>query len=100
MIHEKWAVDKDYKVISSAILQENLASLRAKAGLSQEELANIIGVSRQTYYSIEAGNKDLSWSTYLSLIFFYHELDSTKEMLNELKIFPIELFLRFNSVTD
>lgn len=35
------------------ILTEELPVLRAKIGLSQEDLSEIIGISRQTYSSIE-----------------------------------------------
>lgn len=39
------------------ILREELPILRAKAKISQEELAQKIGVSRQTYSSIETGKE-------------------------------------------
>ena len=39
MIREKWHVDKNYKDLSIEIMQENLAALRAKAGLNQEEIS-------------------------------------------------------------
>lgn len=35
------------------VLTEELPVLRAKIGISQGELSNIIGVSRQTYSAIE-----------------------------------------------
>lgn len=96
MIREKWALSSDYKETSTIILQDSLAALRAKAGVNQEELANIIGVSRQTYYAIETGKKVMSWNTYMSLIFFYHELNSTKDMIDELRVYPVELFMKMN----
>lgn len=96
MIRQRWNAEKSYKETCMIILQDNLSALRAKADITQEELSNIIGVSRQTYYAIEGKKKVLSWNTYLSLIFFYSELDSTKEMLNELKVFPLELIMQFN----
>ena len=34
-------------------LTDELPALRAKLGLSQDELSNIIGISRQTYSGIE-----------------------------------------------
>lgn len=96
MIREKWALSSNYKETSTIILQDSLAALRAKAGVNQEELANIIGVSRQTYYAIETGKKVMSWNTYMSLIFFYHELNSTKDMIDELRVYPVELFMKMN----
>lgn len=96
MIRDKWLITPQYKETSIAILQENLSALRVKAAISQEELANLIGVSRQTYYGIETGKREMSWTTYIALIFFFHKFNSTKEMIDELKIYPIELIMRFN----
>ncbi len=96
MIREKYYISKKYKDLSMKILQDNLSALRARADITQEELANIIGISRQTYYAIESKKKQMSWNIFMSMIFFFHELKSTSEMLKELKIYPIDLILRFN----
>ena len=96
MIREKWRVNKEYKDISMEILQENLSALRAKAGITQEELANILGISRQTYYAIESKKKQMTWNTFMSIIFFFHEIKSTSRMLDDLKIYPIDLITKFN----
>ena len=96
MISEKWQINKDYKNISIAILQDNLSALRAKAGINQEELANIIGISRQTYYAYETKKQTMNWNTFMATIFFFHKINSTSTMLNELKVYPIDLFDRFN----
>ncbi|MBR3990801.1 MAG: helix-turn-helix transcriptional regulator [Clostridia bacterium] len=40
---------------SSLILRNNLASARKEKGLSQAELARMVGVSRNTVSSIETG---------------------------------------------
>lgn len=96
MIREKWYISKKYKDLSMEILQDNLSALRARADITQEELANILGISRQTYYAIESKKKQMSWNIFMSMIFFFHELKSTSEMLEELKIYPIDLILRFN----
>lgn len=96
MIRDKWAVSDDYKEASIVILRDNLASLRAKVGINQEELANIIGLSRQSYYAIENKKKPMSWSTYLSLMFFFSMCTASAEMLKELRIYPIDLVMRFN----
>lgn len=96
MIRDKWLISKEYKSSSISILCDNLAALRARIGVTQEELANVIGVSRQTYYGIENGAKSMTWAIYLSLIFFFNCVDDTSEMLKELRIFPIDLVCRFN----
>lgn len=63
-----------------AMLREELPILRAKAKISQEELAQKIGVSRQTYSSIETGKRDMTWTTFMALIAFFQNCDSTKDM--------------------
>ena len=60
MVQEKYLITNDYKTASIEILVENLAALRARIGITQEELANIIGVSRQTYYSLETGKREIN----------------------------------------
>ena len=96
MIRKKWLIPERYKEVSISLLQHNLASLRARIGISQEEIANIIGVTRQTYYAIESGKRVMMWGTFLSLLFFFNSIDATAEMMRELRIFPIELVMRFN----
>lgn len=96
MVREKYLVTDDYKKASVEILIENLASLRARIGITQEELANIIGVSRQTYYSLETGKREMPWSTFLAIIFVFNSVRETSEMIRELKIYPIDLVMRFN----
>ena len=66
-----WSISKEEKKKLITMLAPELVVLRAKAGISQEELSDLIGVSRQTYSAIERGAKQMSWSTFLSLILFY-----------------------------
>lgn len=80
-------------------LTSKLAALRAQADISQEDLSNIIGISRQTYYAIESRKKVMSWNTYLSLIFFYDSVEETSRMIRELGAFPTQLVEQFNDVT-
>lgn len=69
-------------------LSDELPMLRAKAGVTQAELANLIGISRQTYCAMETGVKEMSWSTYLSLIFIYDSMPSTSQIIRKLGIYP------------
>ena len=50
------------------LLRKELPVLRAKARVSQGEIAEKIGISRQTYSSIETGKREMSWTTFLALI--------------------------------
>ncbi len=69
-------------------LAENLPALRAKVGVSQGDLAQLIGVSRQTYCAVESGLRRMSWSTFLSLILFFDYNQATHQMLRSIDAFP------------
>lgn len=78
-------LDKD-KLID--ILTDELPALRAKLGLSQDELSNIIGISRQTYSGIENKKRKMSWNTFLSLILLFGYNDKTAAYINAVGVFP------------
>lgn len=96
MVREKYLVTEDYRKASIEILTDNLASLRARIGITQEELASDIGISRQTYYAFETGKREISWTIYLAIIFFFDCIKLTSEMIRELRIYPVDLVLRLN----
>lgn len=64
-------------------LVNDLPVLRARLGISQEELALKIGVSRQTYNSYEAKKRPVPWSVCISLITFFASNEKTREMLKK-----------------
>ena len=82
MSSQNWD-DMRSEVIS--LLRNELPVLRAKARVSQEEIANKIGISRQTYSSIETGKREMSLTTFLALIAFFQNTESTKQMLNNIE---------------
>lgn len=97
MDHEsRWLLTDAEKDGYIATLTPNLAILRTQADISQEELANLIGVSRQTYSSIERNMRRMSWSTYLSLVLFYDYNQKTHNLMRSLSVFPTELIVLFN----
>lgn len=96
----KWLLTDEEKDSFIATLTPNLTVLRTKAEISQEELANLIGVSRQTYNAIERKIRKMAWSTYLSLVLFYDHNQKTHKMIRQLSIFPQELIIRFNNGLD
>lgn len=61
-IESKWLLTDEEKDSFIATLTPNLTVLRTKAEISQEELANLIGVSRQTYSAIERKVRRMAWS--------------------------------------
>lgn len=81
-------LDKDNLIKT---LTNNLPVLRAKLQISQDELSNIIGISRQTYSSIETMKKKMSWSTFLTLVLFFGCNEGTATMLDNMGILSPEL---------
>lgn len=66
------------------LLRNELPVLRAKARVSQEELAKKIGISRQTYSSLETGKREMSWTTFLALIAYFQNNENTNKMISEI----------------
>ena len=92
----KWALSDEEKDKFIDSLAAELPMLRAKAGVPQDELAKLIGISRQTYGFIERKEKRMSWNTYLSLILFFDYNQSTHKTIRNLSAFPTVLFNRIN----
>ena len=96
----KWLLSDAEKDEFIATLTPNLPALRTLAEISQEDLANLLGISRQTYSAIERKLRRMSWSTYLSLILFFDHNQKSHKMLRALSLFPKELITRFNDGID
>ena len=79
--------DMDFKNTYIDKLTEHLSMLRAKAGVSQAEIAKVLGIARQTYSAIECGRKKMSWNTFLSLVFFFRENPKTNNVISVLNIY-------------
>ena len=95
MKNAKWKMNEKEKKRFIAALAGELVSLRSKAGISQGELAAVLGVSRQTYGSIERGDRHMTWNMFLSLILFFDYDKQTHPELRKLGISPREVFSRF-----
>lgn len=78
------------------ILTENLPVLRAKIAITQEDLCEIVGISRQTYSAIETKKRKMSWNVFLSLIMFFTHNDKTVPIIESIGAFPDELMESFN----
>lgn len=95
-----WSISKEKKQEYIDRLLPHLAALRARAGLSQDELSGLIGVSRQTYCLTESGARTLSWNTYLSIVMFFDYNCKTHDILRGIGAFPEDLFYEFNPGED
>ncbi len=96
----KWQLNEAEKDAYIAALTAHLPTLRAQAEISQEELATLMGVSRQTYSAIERRVRPMSWGTYLSLVLFFDHNKKTHRLIRLLDIFPQDLITRFNDGVD
>lgn len=73
------------------ILTDELPVLRAKIGISQDDISGIIGISRQTYNAIETKKRKMSWNTYMSLILFFGYNEKTTNIVESIGAFPSSL---------
>lgn len=85
-------VDKSEKEELILALTEILPLLRAAIGISQGEIAEYIGVSRQTYCAFEIGKRQMSWNTFLSLFLFFISNAETNNLLKTKKEFIAQVY--------
>ncbi len=86
----KWSFSSAEKKKYIAALTECLRELREASGITQGDLAEIAGVSRQTYGSIELKKRDMSWNTYMSLIFYFDYNPRTHGIIRKRGLFYSE----------
>ena len=79
------------------VMAENLPVLRAKLSLTQTELADVIGVSRQTIATAETGAREMSWNTFISLLFLFMHNGPTNDLLPILGIYTPEISSLFTA---
>ena len=72
-------------------MTQSLPALRTMLQLSQAQLAELIGVGRQTLVAFETGKRKMTWNTFLSLLFVFSQRQETRELLNVLGIYTDEL---------
>ena len=92
-INIKAANEQERNLYINRLLDE-LPVLRTMLGISQDELANLLGISRQTYSSMETKRRKMSWPLFLSLILIFDNSEQTHEHLRQSGVFPQRLFNR------
>ena len=82
------------------LMAENLVVLRTKLDLTQDEIAELIGASRQTLSLIERGVRPMMWDTFMSLLLLFQNNESTRVMLPMLGLYTPELekYLNFTDL--
>lgn len=68
------------------ILSKELPVLRKINNLTQKDLGDIIGVSRQTVTNIESGKSEMKWTTFLAIMFVFSLDHGSVEYLRRLDI--------------
>ena len=92
----RWDItDEQKKRILSTLVPE-LKLLRAKADITQDDLAGVIGISRQSYCQIENGNKEMPWNICLSIIFFFSVVKETSKLVYTLGVYPSDFIQQVN----
>ena len=69
----------------------NLPVLRRARGLSQTELAELLGVARATVAVVENRKRKLSWEMYLALVLIFSKNEATEKLLYALNVYDEEV---------
>ena len=72
-------IDTEGKQLLCKNMAENLPVLRAKVGLSQDELAVRLGFSRQTISAIENWKRKMHLSTFAAITLFFSNNNEIRE---------------------
>lgn len=75
-------------------LVDELPVLRTKLGISQDEMASMLGITRQTYSTIETRRRKMSWAVFLSLILIFDNSEQTHEYIRKSGLFPNKILNR------
>lgn len=86
-----WRLTKEEKDNLIARLTAELPALRGAVKATQDDIANAIGVSRQTYNAIESNKRKMTWNTYMSLILFFDYNPYSHYRIRQLDAFPYHL---------
>ena len=79
------------------IMFEWLFVLRSALNITQEQLAYLVGISRQTYSAYELGKKDLTWSAFLSLFLFFMINEKSRNLLSKKPGYIYTVFILLNA---
>jgi len=77
-------------------MASNLSTLREKARLKQDELADRLGLSRQTISAIENEKREMQWSTFSVLIMFFASDNEIKQIMAAMGIMNEKVAEIFN----
>lgn len=84
-------MNEETKNVLVGRMVENLTVLRAKLGVTQAELAEIAGISRQTILSIEKKQRGMTWNMFLALLYIFTCNEGTAPLVDLFQIRTEEL---------
>ena len=68
-----------------------LPILRARIDMTQDEISEIAGLSRQTYSALETRKRKMTWSNFMALLFVFYFNPAPREAVEMAGIIPKEL---------
>ena len=63
------------------LLASNLSALRAKAGMTQNDLAVRLGFKRQTIGAVEGKKRDMQWSTFSAIVLYFSANEEIRQLM-------------------
>ncbi|MBQ4087985.1 MAG: helix-turn-helix domain-containing protein [Clostridia bacterium] len=78
-MNKECTLGKDEKERLVHCLAKNLRTLRTICGWSQEKLASVIGVTRQTVLAVENGKRTMTWTMFLAFSFLFLGNEKTRK---------------------
>ena len=68
-----------------------LPAMRQVLKITQKQLAEKIGLTRQTIVSFENRQRPLPWNVYLSLVLFFQQHELSLNMIDKLNLFEAKI---------
>lgn len=65
-----------------------LPILRARIDMTQDEISEIAGLSRQTYSALETRKRKMTWSNFMALLFVFYFNPVTRKEIETAGVFP------------
>lgn len=75
----------------TSLMAESLPTLRMRLGINQDELAELIGSSRQMLSLIERKIRPMMWDTFMSIMYVFRSNDETRNMMVFMGLYTDEL---------
>ena len=79
-------ISKGKKKQLAKALAASLPMLRAKIGISQAELADMVEITRQTISAFESEQREMPWHMFLAFMLIFTSNPVTKRLLEAMEI--------------